>query len=37
MIIDYQNRRYVKTMKSYARGNADSFVEFLNPEDRGTR
>jgi outer membrane lipoprotein-sorting protein len=37
MIIEYQNRRYVKTMKAYARGNTDSFVEFLNPEDRGTR
>jgi outer membrane lipoprotein-sorting protein len=37
MIIEYQNRRYVKTMRSYARGNTDSFVEFLNPEDRGTR
>jgi outer membrane lipoprotein-sorting protein len=37
MIIDYQNRRYVKTMKAYARGNTDSFVEFLNTEDRGTK
>ncbi|MDR3170708.1 MAG: outer membrane lipoprotein-sorting protein [Treponema sp.] len=37
MIIDYQNRRYVKTMKAYARSNNDSFIEFLNPEDRGTK
>ena len=37
MIIDYQNRRYVKIMKSWARGNSDSFVEFHNPEDRGTK
>ena len=37
MIIEYLNRRYVKTMKAWARGNADSFVEFFNPEDRGTK
>ena len=37
MIIEYQNRRYVKTMKGWARGNTDSFIEFTNPEDRGTK
>jgi outer membrane lipoprotein-sorting protein len=37
MIIEYQNRRYVKTYHAWARGNNDSFMEFLNPEDRGTR
>jgi outer membrane lipoprotein-sorting protein len=37
MIIDYQNRRYVKTMKAWARENSDSFIEFNNPEDRGTK
>ena len=37
MIIEYQNRRYVKTLKAWARGNTDSFVEFFNPEDRGTK
>ena len=37
MIIEYQNRRYVKTMKGWARGNSDSFIEFTNSEDRGTR
>ena len=37
MIIDYQNRRYVKTMKASARGNSDSFIEFTNAEDRGTK
>jgi outer membrane lipoprotein-sorting protein len=37
MIIEYQNRRYVKTMKAWGRENSDSFVEFFNPEDRGTR
>jgi outer membrane lipoprotein-sorting protein len=37
MIIEYQNRRYIKSMKAYARGNDDTFIEFLNPEDRGTK
>jgi outer membrane lipoprotein-sorting protein len=37
MIIDYQNKRFVKTMKAWGRENSDSFVEFTNPEDRGTR
>jgi outer membrane lipoprotein-sorting protein len=37
MIIDYQNRRFVKTMRAWGRENSDSFIEFTNPEDRGTR
>ena len=37
MIIDYQNRRYVKSMQAWARGNTDSFIEFNNPEDKGTK
>ena len=37
MIIEYQGRRYVKTMKAWARDNTDSFIEFTNPEDRGTK
>jgi len=37
MIIEYQNRRYVKTLKAWARDNSDSFIEFFNPEDRGTK
>jgi outer membrane lipoprotein-sorting protein len=37
MIIEYQNRRYVKVMKVWARENSDSFIEFTNPEDRGTK
>ncbi|MDR0444557.1 MAG: outer membrane lipoprotein-sorting protein [Treponema sp.] len=37
IIIEYQGRRYVKTMKAWAKGNADSFIEFTNPEDRGTK
>jgi outer membrane lipoprotein-sorting protein len=37
MIIEYQNRRYVKTMRAWARENSDSFIEFVNSEDRGTK
>jgi outer membrane lipoprotein-sorting protein len=37
MIIEYQNRRYVKTMRAFARENSDSYLEFTNPEDRGTK
>ena len=37
MIVDYQGRRYVKVMKAWAKGNADSFIEFTNAEDRGTK
>jgi outer membrane lipoprotein-sorting protein len=37
MIIEYQNRRYVKTMKAQARENNDSFIEFTNQEDKGTK
>jgi outer membrane lipoprotein-sorting protein len=37
MIIEYQNRRYVKTMRAWARENNDSFIEFTNSEDRGTK
>ena len=37
MIIEYQGRRYVKTMKAWGRDNSDSFIEFTNPEDRGTK
>jgi outer membrane lipoprotein-sorting protein len=37
MIIEYQNRRYVKAMKAWARGDTLSFIEFTNSEDRGTK
>jgi outer membrane lipoprotein-sorting protein len=37
MIIEYQNKRFVKTMKAWARENNDSFIEFTNREDRGTK
>ncbi|MDR1444216.1 MAG: outer membrane lipoprotein-sorting protein [Treponema sp.] len=37
MIIEYQGRRFIKTMRAWARENSDSFIEFTNPEDRGTK
>jgi outer membrane lipoprotein-sorting protein len=37
IIIEYQGRRHVKVMKAWAKGNSDSFIEFTNPEDRGTK
>jgi outer membrane lipoprotein-sorting protein len=37
LIIEYQGRRYVKVMKAWGRGNTHSFIEFTNPEDRGTK
>ncbi len=37
MIIEYQGKRFVKEMKAWGRENEDSFVEFVNPEDRGTK
>jgi outer membrane lipoprotein-sorting protein len=37
MVIEHNNRRFVKTMKAWGRDNADSFIEFLNPEDKGTK
>jgi len=37
MIIYHHNRRFVKTMRAWARGGGFSFIEFTNPEDRGTR
>ena len=37
MLIEHNNRRVVRTMNAWARGNMDSFMEFTNPEDRGTR
>jgi outer membrane lipoprotein-sorting protein len=37
IIIEYQGRRYVKVMKAWGRGNTHSFIEFTNPDDRGTK
>jgi len=37
IIIEYQNRRYVKIFKAWGRGNTHSFIEFTNQEDRGTK
>ena len=37
MVIEHQNRRVVKTMNAWARGNTHSFIEFTNADDRGTK
>ena len=37
IIIDHNNKRFVKTLKAWARDNSDSFMEFINPEDKGTK
>ncbi len=37
MIIEYQGRRYQKSFQAWARANEDSFIEFTNTEDSGTR
>jgi outer membrane lipoprotein-sorting protein len=37
MIIEHGGRRFVKTMNAWGRGNTHSFIEFTNPEDRGTK
>ena len=37
IIIEHGGRRFVKTMRAWARGNTHSFIEFINPEDRGTK
>lgn len=37
LVIEYQGRRYVKTFKAWGRGDTDSFIEFTNSEDRGTK
>ena len=37
MIIEHGRRHIVKTMKAWGRGNNDSFIEFTNREDIGTR
>ena len=37
IIIEHGGRRFVKTFKAWGKGNTHSFIEFTNPEDRGTR
>lgn len=37
MVIEYQGKRFVKRFEAAAKGSANSFVEFTNPEDRGTK
>ncbi len=36
MVIEYQGKRYIKKFEASA-ANSDSFIEFTNPEDRGTK
>ena len=37
IIIEHNKRRFVKTMNAWGRENSDSFIEFTNREDIGTR
>jgi outer membrane lipoprotein-sorting protein len=37
MIIEYSGKRFTKNFKAAARGSSESFVEFINREDRGTK
>lgn len=37
MVIEHQGRRFVKEFNAWARENSDSFIEFTNREDRGTK
>ena len=37
MIIEYQGKRFVKKFTAAGNGDHDSFVEIVNPEDRGTK
>lgn len=37
MAIEYQGKRFVKRFKAFARGGSESFIEFTNPEDAGTK
>lgn len=37
MIIEHNNRRFIKNFKAWARENTDNFMEFLNSEDKGTK
>lgn len=37
MAIEYQGKRFVKRFRAFARGGSESFIEFTNPEDSGTK
>lgn len=37
MVIEYQGKRYVKRFVAAARGSANTYAEFVNPEDKGTK
>ncbi len=37
MIVEYKGKRFEKEFKAWGRKNRDSFIEFTNSEDRGTK
>lgn len=37
MIIEYQGKRFVKRFEAASKGSAESYAEFTNPEDKGTK
>ena len=37
MIIEYKGKRFVKEFKAFGRENRDTFIEFTNSEDAGTK
>jgi outer membrane lipoprotein-sorting protein len=37
MVIENNGRRFTKTMKAWAKGSGESFIEFTNREDTGTK
>lgn len=37
MVIEYKGKRFVKEFKAFGRENRDSFIEFTNSEDAGTK
>ncbi len=37
MIVEYKGKRFVKDFTAATRGNSDSYIEFTNSEDRGTK
>jgi outer membrane lipoprotein-sorting protein len=37
MVVEYRGKRFAKTLVAKARGRDEFYVEFTNPEDRGTK
>lgn len=37
MVVEYKGKRYEKEFEAWGRKNKDSFIEFTNSEDRGTK